>query len=114
MSGGGTDTRLSLALDLAQKGWSVFPAHAKDRPAISGWQVRATTDLDTIREWWRRWPEALVCVVPGLAGKTCIDIDIHPGRPSGYDSAILDGAPVEAQVQGTERHRRPGGVLERP
>ena len=96
-----TDQKLKQALFLAKRGWHVFPAEAKDKPHIKAWQTKATTDLDQIRQWWAKWPDAIVCVVPGLSGKTAIDIDIHPGRPSGFDSAIMAGAPIKAEVQGT-------------
>lgn len=90
-------TREQQALDLASKGFYVFPAAAKDRPLIKRWQDAATLDADLIRKWWAAWPSALPCIVPGLSGHTVIDIDVHEDRPSGFDSALTAGAPVTAE-----------------
>ncbi|WP_052956735.1 phage/plasmid primase, P4 family [Mycolicibacter heraklionensis] len=40
-----------------------------------GWPQRATTDLDTIRDWWRRWPDAGIAMHPGGAGLLVLDVD---------------------------------------
>ena len=98
MSATGT---LGRALDLAQKGWYVIPAGPDKRPLLPGWPTAATTDENTIRLWWATYPDALVGVVPGRSGHTVIDIDMHEGRASGFDSAVMGKAPTESRVQGT-------------
>jgi hypothetical protein len=91
-------TKLDHALELAASGYYVFPSMGKDRPLVKSWQSVATTDAETIRAWWTQWPHALACIVPGLSGHTVIDIDVHPDQPSGFDSALLAGAPLTAEV----------------
>src|SRR5262245_13450196 len=34
-------------------------------PRITAWQREATTDLDVVRAWWRRWPNANVGLAMG-------------------------------------------------
>ena len=40
-----------------------------------GWPQRATTDLDTIRDWWRRWPNAGIATHVGGGGLLVVDVD---------------------------------------
>ncbi len=40
-----------------------------------GWPQRATTDLDTVRDWWRRWPDASVATHVGGGGLLVVDVD---------------------------------------
>lgn len=40
-----------------------------------GWPQRATTDLDTVRDWWERWPDAGIAIHVGGAGLLVIDVD---------------------------------------
>ncbi|HWF70600.1 MAG TPA: bifunctional DNA primase/polymerase [Mycobacterium sp.] len=42
-----------------------------------GWPDRATTDLDTVRAWWRRWPDAGIAMHVGGVRLLVIDVD-HP------------------------------------
>ncbi|WP_165797871.1 phage/plasmid primase, P4 family [Mycolicibacter virginiensis] len=46
-----------------------------------GWPQRATTDLDIIRDWWRRWPDAGMAMHPGGAGLLVLDVDIPENVP---------------------------------
>jgi hypothetical protein len=43
----------------------------------------ATTDVDTIENWARRWPRANVCIAPGKAGLFVLDVDV---RNYGHES----------------------------
>ena len=89
------------ALELAAKGWHVHPVGADKRPILKGWPTQATTNLAQVEAWWQEYPDALVAVVPALSGHTVVDIDVHDDRPSGFEAALFEGAPIEAQVQGT-------------
>ena len=40
-----------------------------------GWPQRATTDLDTVRDWWRRWTEAGIATHVGGGDLLVLDID---------------------------------------
>jgi hypothetical protein len=86
---------IEAALKYAGRGWRVLPLHhivdgkcsCNDpdceprnwgkHPRISKWTQRATTDAQTIRQWWRRWPLA--------------NIAIHTGKDSGIWMLGPDG-----------------------
>ena len=73
---------LAAALELASKGWKVFPCrhvtvgeYQAKSPMTKNRHLNATTDADQIRAWWGRWPYALIgAVVPD----TMIVVDIDP------------------------------------
>jgi hypothetical protein len=56
--GHGDPALLRAALEMAGRGWHVFPCAAgTKRPALSGnWQPLATTDPGRIRDWWACCP----------------------------------------------------------
>jgi hypothetical protein len=89
------------ALELARRGFHVFPIHAntKNRP-IDSWPERATTDAATVTAWWRDpvtgWaqPENI-----GIAAGTrlrdggfllVIDVDDKPGKTGSASLAALE------------------------
>lgn len=86
---------LSAALSYATKGYPVFPAMLIDgqkKPLVK-WgkgedghrqltRRRATTDLETVKAWWKRWPLAMIGMPTGrLSGVVVLDID----RKNGVD-----------------------------
>ncbi len=90
-------SRQSAALRYAGRGWPVLPlagmgegscscGRTCDSPAkhpLTRHGVHdATTDVDRIRRWWRRWPDANVGVATGAAsGVAVVDVDpIAGGR----------------------------------
>lgn len=81
---------VNTALELARKGFAVFPVIDKrPPPGFTGGFRNATRDAQTIEAWWERWPEAQVAIWPGaceprLAG---IDIDVKNGAP-GMENAL--------------------------
>lgn len=46
-----------------------------------GWPARATDDLETVREWWRRWPDAGIAMHVGGSGLAVIDVDVPENVP---------------------------------
>lgn len=88
---------LALALQLAGRGWYVFPCREKpgkpyttkrratvtpqakqpywDKSDLQHGKDNATTDPDLIRRWWSRWPAALVGVYCEQSGFFALDID---------------------------------------
>ena len=82
---------LNAALDYAAKGYPVFPAFQKkplvkwgkgedDHPDLT--KRRATTDPETIKAWWARWPLAMIGMPTGKpSGVVVLDID----RKNGVD-----------------------------
>jgi hypothetical protein len=73
-------TPLEWALAYVERlGWPVFP-RPNGRWTGSGWQD-ATRDLDRIREWWQRWPHALIAMPTGAtSGIVVLDIDVKGGK----------------------------------
>jgi putative DNA primase/helicase len=83
--------------------WRVFPcawqAEARKRPLTRNGLHDASLDLDQIREWWRRWPDALIGLPTGKGSAVVVDVD----RKSGVDgldtlaelgAAILPATPL--------------------
>lgn len=70
-------TVLAAALDYAAKGWPVFPCRADNkRPHLEHGFKDASIDPDTIRAWWRRWPDAMVAAPTGpTIGAWVLDVD---------------------------------------
>ena len=82
-------TALDAALRLAAAGLPVFPSHPEGavdadgeslakRPAISGWQTKATSDPVQVRRWWGaggRYSGRQVSIGLRLAGLVAVDPD---------------------------------------
>ena len=61
-------------------------------PRLSGWQVKATTDPETIKEWWRRWPDANVGIVTGPeSGLLVLDVDREDRADTDGNICTIDG-----------------------
>jgi hypothetical protein len=82
---------LDYALSYAGRGWAVFPALAKNRPAVK-WKDAATTDQAQIRKWWQRWPNALIGLLTGEAF-VVLDVDVR-ASPTGFDTLERLGFPL--------------------
>jgi len=79
---------LAAALAYAGHGWRVLPVAGKV-PLLPGWSRpdgtgAATTDADTIRAWWARWPGAGVGIATGPASNLAV-LDVDP-RNGGTES----------------------------
>ncbi|MFC4137136.1 MULTISPECIES: bifunctional DNA primase/polymerase [unclassified Microbacterium] len=67
----------------AALGWHVLPCGADKRPIgklVPRGLKDATTDLDTIRAWWEKRPDALPGVVAGPSGLAIADFDVTGGK----------------------------------
>ena len=75
---------LEAALAYAAIGWRVMPVHPnKKKPCIRGWQRSASTNPETIRRWWKKFPDARVGILLGRASNiVVIDIDLPHGPDS--------------------------------
>src|SRR2546425_11678815 len=86
---------LAEALRLAERGWRVFPVHCirsdgrcscthaecgspGKHPHVTDWPGAATTDPETITNWWTNWPDANVGVCTGN-GLLVVDVDPRHG-----------------------------------
>lgn len=80
---------LNAALSYAVRGWPVLPCSPQDkRPLVAadrdtdgkaikgtGGVKKASTDLEQIRAWWKRWPNAMIGVAMGDNGLFALDFD---------------------------------------
>ena len=74
---------LTVALAFARARIPVFPCDALKRPLTLRGHHDGTTDLDTIRRWWTRRPDALVGIPTGPgSGVWVIDVDGDAGWQS--------------------------------
>jgi hypothetical protein len=83
---------LQAALELARHGVPVFPCRADKVPLVKlgpGFKD-ATTNPDLIKEWWSKWPDALVSVRTGIKFAV-LDIDCakHVEAAQWYGKANL-------------------------
>src|SRR4051794_36056667 len=80
-------TMLEFAIDYAKRGWPVFPCRPTNKaPYVEGGLHAATDDINTIRQWWRSWPRAMIGVPMGSrSGVWAIDPDApkKQGDPDG-------------------------------
>lgn len=75
---------LQAAIWYARHGWHVLPLRDRDKiPRITDWETEATTDLHTIRNWWRKWPNANVGIAAGKSGLLVLDIDAYKEHYAG-------------------------------
>src|ERR1700728_4248005 len=84
-SGGGAMSALAIALDLAARGYPVFPCGANKKPAISKAEggngfKGATIDPDAIRRMFNR-PNAILVGIPTgvITGFDVLDLDHRNG-----------------------------------
>jgi hypothetical protein len=72
---------MSRALQLAQRGWYVFPLRPADKrplPGFTKWEKRATTDRGQITRWWAVAPYN-IGIATGPSGLLVIDCDTPRG-----------------------------------
>ena len=91
---------LSAALDLASRGFFVFPCYEiradglcacgglpgcspGKHPRTANGLKDATTDPDQIREWWTRWKWANIAIACRPSRLVVIDCDVKPSRGNG-------------------------------
>jgi hypothetical protein len=84
---------LDAALRAARRGWPVFPLRQgtkRPRAELTGWEQRATLDLDRIRHWWERHPDDNAAIATGPAGLVVVDLDLAESdepRPADWPAA---------------------------
>lgn len=90
---GGTDPGLPVrelrdaACEYADRGWHVHPLVPRaKRPLTPHGKDDAVSDLVTVLNWWRQWPEANIGIHCHASGLVVIDIDPRHGG----DETIID------------------------
>lgn len=68
---------LDAALRYASLGWEVFPLAARSKVPRRGSRglLDATSDAETVREWWSKDPNANIGLNVGRSGLVCVDVD---------------------------------------
>src|SRR5262249_10706711 len=105
---------LAAALSLAAAGLPIFPAGPDKRPLLAGWQEKASTEEEQIRQWWDSYPAALPAIVVGRAGLVVIDCDRHPGGNDGikaFNELVSANSAKLANVPPMTRTARGGAHL---
>src|SRR5439155_25092554 len=82
---------LDAALQYSRRKWPVFPCHwtaeRRKRPLIENGFHAAIIDSAQIRDWWGRWPNALIGVPTGpVSGFVVLDVDVKRPEANGYDT----------------------------
>jgi Bifunctional DNA primase/polymerase, N-terminal/Primase C terminal 2 (PriCT-2) len=94
---------LEAALAYARAGLYIYPSPRKNGKAYVKWSVDSTRDEETIRGWWKRWPDALICLNCGKSEVGVIDVDTLEGHgvdgAKSLDFAILDHGPLPETLQ---------------
>lgn len=116
-------------LKLARAGYAVFPCHPKTKaPRLKDvdWKKVATSDLATVRRWWKQWPDSLIGLPTGRAnGIAVLDLDLKDGkdglkslRKLGLDEVAESPVEIETRSGGLHRYfayvdgvRNQGGKL---
>lgn len=95
----GEPANLAVALSLAAKGFAVFPVQsggpkAKAPMPFFRWRDQSCSDPSTIREWWRKWPDAAPALDVGKSGLFVIDADRHDPEHDGVEAwaAVMEEA----------------------
>lgn len=91
--------RLAGWLDLAARGWALFPVRPGGKaPAIRGWQERATTDPDRIGRFFTDHPDHNAGIACGPSRLLVIDCDMPKGADPDPTTGGRDGAAVLAEL----------------
>lgn len=74
------DKLLKAALYYAEKlGLSIIPIKPNKKPYLASWEPYQKTKATSaqIKEWWKKWPDAMIGMVTGkISGLVVIDVDI--------------------------------------
>lgn len=107
----GDSDKLTAALSYAARGWYVFPCHESGERAKSPYSQHglndATTDAETIKTWWRRWPDAAIGLNCGRSGILAVDLDTkngHDGLTTWAALGIDDAGALISQTPSGGKH----------
>ena len=119
-------SHLAYALAYARRGWRVHPvqwptnagacscndglhcASIGKHPLLRGWQREATTNPQTIRAWWRKYPAANVGIATGIESRLLV-VDVDPRN--GGDVELEALLAQHGKLESTMRVETGGGGL---
>jgi Bifunctional DNA primase/polymerase, N-terminal len=96
------DELVAAALEWARLDVPVLPVRPAEKAPLTVHGVSdASTDIDVVRAWWTRWPEANVAIATGGRGVDVLDVDVR-GAGSGWAALnrlrqagiVQDGIPL--------------------
>ena len=81
---------LDAALRYAALGWEVFPLAARSKVPKKGSRglLDATSDPDTVRDWWSKDPQANIGLNVGRSGLVCVDVDPRHGGDATWSGLV--------------------------
>ena len=86
-------SKLKQALAYASKGWKIFPVTPSQKTPLGALATNgyhsATTDLQTIHEWWNSYPDANIGLNLEASGLVCVDVDSYK-EDCEFDAFIKD------------------------
>lgn len=91
---------LDAALACARAGLRIFPLKDKHQPLTTNGCLDATDDVEQIRRWWGRHPDAGVGAATGW-DFVAVDLDRKDGR-----DGVADGSPLVATPTARANARR--------
>ncbi len=104
---------LNAALDLAAKGFHVFPLVPGEKaPVIEKFPELATLNTTQIRKWWTRWPNANVGISTsafGFDGEALLALDIDNKDGRNGDACLLRFECEGFEFPPTYAQRTPSG-----
>ena len=85
------NSTLTAALELARRGFKIFPAKARDKkPAIAGWQKAATVDEDQITQWFSQDDLNIGVKTGRETSLLVVDIDPKNGGDTNWNQLCAD------------------------
>ena len=100
MTTGKCSSQLQWALRYARMDLPVFPCKVRGKKPLTPHGFNdATTDLQQVREWWRRWPKASIGMATGTpSGLIVLDIDPRNGGKGSW-AALRWGRKIPKTAQ---------------
>lgn len=87
---------MEAALKYAENGWPVFPCNMEKKPLTPHGHKDATCDEGVIRDWWAKWPTAIIgCPAGEKIGLWVLDVDF-PDGPGTLASLEAENGPLPA------------------
>lgn len=95
-------TPLAWALAYAQRGWHVLPLEPGQKQPLGRLVPRgmldATTEDGTIREWWKRAPNAGVGIALAQSGLVAVDVDPRNGGTDTFEQLQASHGSLRSDV----------------